>query len=719
MASYPESTGAEPAGQAAPSQSPPPHHLHEYDGLPSHIPATTVAHHGLQVLQAASAAQPAPDPAELAQQYAQSAAIQMGDPQFTQSLASPTVAPMSTTSMPATPASQKVTRLRRACDMCSQRKVKCDESGPPCKPCSDLQVECTFNRAMKRRGPPNKHAEAARAAKRPRNEVVSPAPQHAAETLVSIAAQDDSIGLDAESIAPWPILELLVDDFFTYIHPLIPFPHEPTFRAAFASRMDRSSGEFLALLASMIGALVASFPRSARSHLKAQHSTGLFPTAVSMINHCRSVALEARGARFMMKDQMDVDDAATSYFLGISAAHTLQYRLCKRFLTETITFCKELGSHRQRGTAAVETSIPGVAQTLHASATKPIDHVKDQIGKRIFWVMFAGVRSMTQLGVSINEIPLPGPTPQEPYPEQPLEVDDEFIFPDRIHPQPEGTISLITGFNRNIHIYITMNELVNVNMCYGINFFDWAAQKNILTNGLNNAKRSAEDLPPELQVRADNLEKLQNHTMGFDDAGLEYYPPTFPAPQPANDVRRVFAAEPMRRRHLQLEIQKANIHLSQLATRSYFVERYLNLRDAHQANSAPAEDAKTEVKDQRDDMMLDERELIVQNLVVVLASISQHNMEPNGGSLINKIRQVASTLLNKDVERKGQATAAKAEEYLHGFLSILVKLEKIGQAPRADLMTPQDEEEELRNWSSLKDYQQQFMSSGGYEGIGY
>lgn len=129
MASYPESTGGAepssgPATASAPtsSQSPPPqqhHQLHEYDGLPSHIPATTVAHHGLQVLQAASAAQPTPDPADLAQQYAQSAAMQMGDPQFTQSLASPTVAPM-----PATPASQKVTRLRRACDMCSQRKVK-------------------------------------------------------------------------------------------------------------------------------------------------------------------------------------------------------------------------------------------------------------------------------------------------------------------------------------------------------------------------------------------------------------------------------------------------------------------------------------------------------------------------------------------------------------------------------------------------------------------
>ncbi|KAI8959170.1 hypothetical protein F5Y11DRAFT_333895 [Daldinia sp. FL1419] len=720
MASYPEPSESAVEPGTVPQPTTPSHHhqqLQDYNGLPSPVPATTVAHHGLQVLQAASAAPPAPDPADLAQQYAQSATLQMDNASFSPPLVTPTApAPM-----PVTPASQKVTRLRRACDMCSQRKVKCDESGPPCKPCSDLQVECTFNREMKRRGPPNKHAELARAAKRARNEDVSPAPHHAAETLVSIATHNAPVGLDAEAIAPWPILELLVDDFFTYIHPLTPFPHQPSFRAALASRMDRSSGEFLALLASMVGVLVASFPRSARSHLKAQHSTGLFPSAITMIDHCRSIALEARGARFMMKEEMSPDDAATSYFLGLACAHTLQWRMCKRFLTETITFCRELATRRPRAISAIEASMPNSAITLNAlnaSSNKIIDHIKDQMGKRIFWVMVAGVRSMTQIGVSINEIPLPPPTSQEPYPEQPVEVDDEYIFSEQILPQPEDTISLITGFNRNIRIYMTMNELVGVDMCYGINFFDWTAQKNILSNGLASAKQSAEDLPPELQVKTDNLQQLQNHTMGFDDWDLEYYPPAFPTTQPANDLRRVLAEQPVRRRHLQFEIQKANIQLSQLATRSYFVERYLNLRNARRADPNFAEREKTEEKDDRDEMMEHERELIVQNLVTVLTSISQRNMEPNGCSLINKIRQVASTLLDIDAEGKGLAVA-KAQEYLAGFLDILMKLEKMGASPRAETMTSQDEEEELRNWSSLKEYQHRFMSSGGFLGDGY
>ncbi|KAI1302870.1 hypothetical protein F5Y03DRAFT_360225 [Xylaria venustula] len=673
---------------------------------------------------------------DLAQQYAQSAAMQMGEPQFSSSLAGSalTAPPVGAhASINASMhASQKVTRLRRACDMCSQRKVKCDESGPPCKPCSDLQVECTFRREMKRRGPPNKHAEAARAAKRHQLNSISPIQHHAITTTTHnpIAAVHDTIptatipptaptdgianGLtigDAEAIAPWHVLQLLIDDFFIYIHPLMPFPHEPTFRHAFENRADRTDREFLALLASMIGILVASFPRSARAHLKAQHSAELFPTAVAMIDHCRSIALDARGATYVTKHEMTVNDAATSYFLGLAAGYTLQWKMCMRFLSEAMSFCKELRAPGPRNLSGLVAYPPELAAAAADSlANRSIDHVKDQMGKRIFWAVAAGIRSISQLGVSINELPtLPPPTTQEPYPEEPLEVDDEYIFVDQILAQPEGSISLITGFNRNIRIYMTMNELIGVEMCYGINFFDWSAQKNIISNGLESAIVAVKDLSPHLQVF--RAASDQNNATELDQAGLQYYPPALPGSQPENDVRRVLS-EPSLRRQLQFEIQKANIHAAQLATRSYFVERYLNLRDAHPENAQA-------VKDIRDEMVAEERESIVQDLFAVLTSISQRNLEPNGQSTINKIRQVASTLVEGASERKGPV-AVKAEEYLNGFIEILVKLERSGTAAMVgiatDTMGPQDEEEEVRNWASLRDYQMQFVSSRGFLG---
>ena len=77
-------------------------------------------------------------------------------------------------------------------------------------------------------------------------EVSPSSPNNVAATLASLS----HAVLNAESICPISVLELLVDDFFTYIHPLAPFPHEPSFRAAFSSREDLKNPSFLALLAS-------------------------------------------------------------------------------------------------------------------------------------------------------------------------------------------------------------------------------------------------------------------------------------------------------------------------------------------------------------------------------------------------------------------------------------------------------------------------------------
>lgn len=594
--------------------------------------------------------------------------------------------------------------------------MQCDESGPPCKPCADLNVECTFQREMKRRGPPNKHAEAAKAAKRARMEggTASPGPQHAAQALVSIAEQETTTRMGAEDIAPWPVLLLLVDDFFTYIHPLIPFPHEPTFRQKLNARRDKTDRDFLALLSSMMGALVASFPRSVRSHLKASHSPGMFPTAVTMIDRCRTVALQARGYDFQAKEEMSVDDAATSYFLGLSSAYTFRIKACKRFMAEVMAFCRELGIHRQPDTTVLMTSASDLSVSLHEVTPKPIDHIKDQIGKRIFWVMLVGLRSLTQLGSSVNEIPLPPPNNQQPYPDLPLEVDDQYIYADQILPQPEGTTSLITGFNRNISTYLSMNELMGVDMCYGISFFEWKAQKTMLVNALQTAKAITNDMPPELHVDIGAAQAGPAFSLP-EESGMQYCPPAYPNLQPSNDVRILYARDPDCRRKLQYEIQKANIYASQLATRSYFVERYLNLRDAHRSQSGSEGADAGDAGDEVDGTMKEERELIIHHLLVVLTSITQRNMEPNGASLVNKIRQVASTLLHDAPERKGPL-ALKAEEYLGKFVDILMKLEKSGTVASNELgtMTPQDEDEELRHWANLRDYQLQFAENGGF-----
>ncbi|KAM0270895.1 hypothetical protein ACHAQH_009257 [Verticillium albo-atrum] len=637
----------------------------------------------------------------------------------------------------------KLTRLRRACDMCSQRKVKCDETAP-CRPCRDLNVECTFHRALKRRGPPNKHAEAARAAQRPRLEpgptpagptgngfaynngmALTPSPHNAAQTLVSIAEGPAATVHTAESIAPMPVLELLVDDFFTYIHPLAPFPHEPTFRDAFATRQDRTNPEFLSLLASMIAALVASFPRSARQHLKAQHSTHLFPRAIVMIEKCRDIALQTRGALWAIKSPKTLDDAATSYFLGLAAGYTLHVNAYRHFTAECLSLIRELGFHAPKNPG----ELPTFGTDHYSPNPLPFHNIKDQIGKRIFWCLLLGVRSFSQLGASHADLVIAPSTPNLPYPSLPENVDDRWIMANEIQYSENNNVTLLTGFRFGVEIYTTMNAIVSVELVYGMSTLPWPDQRAMLRDALVAAKNIIDRLPSELRLTSQVDQP--GFGGGFDDGHLQYMPPAYPNSQPANDIRNIIKSNTQRRRQLQYDIQKANILVSQLATRSYFVELYFNLRDVYLAdpNRAVIDESTIEGKAAKEaedveaerifELMTAERELIVQDLLHVLGSIPQRNMEPNGGSLINKVRQVASTLLNDAPERKGPV-AVKSEAALTRLIDILIKLEGTGPGHAGQghesSMTPQDEEEELRLWSSLRDYQLQFADQSGYAG---
>jgi hypothetical protein len=269
----------------------------------------------------------------------------------------------------------------------------------------------------------------------------------------------------------------------------------------------------------------------------------------------------------------------------------------------------------------------------------------------------------------------------------------------------------------------------------------------------------------------------------------QYYPPAHQVPAQSNDLRRLFATDPAFKRSIQLQIQKANIYTSQLATRSFFVERYFSLREAQPQKVATVEEAERAslaansaqhgsrendgktTAERVHEAMTAERELIVADLLAVLATLPQRSLEPNGAAITNKIRQVASTILTKG------AVSPAAEKHLSEFVELLMRLEHTGngfgsngngfggngngngsegtaQAERqgpSDLQRPSvdaahaaigsdgeaqqpsivdqtsiglqtgsvdDEDEELRAWADWRDHQRRFVEKGGYLGPG-
>lgn len=259
---------------------------------------------------------------------------------------------------------------------------------------------------------------------------------------------------------------------------------------------------------------------------------------------------------------------------------------------------------------------------------------------------------MQQLGATFGELLVPPPTPNEPYPPLPLEVDDEFIFLDHIQPQPEGVLSNLAGFNMGVKIYMTCTPLTTMEMAYGIDqIFDYQRQKRVLLQCLSAVKHTFDQLPNELML-------LPNSESGeFGRRDEAYYPPleTFPGArtngiegQAWNEV----AADERRKR--QYDIMKANIHASHLATRSYIVEKYWNLQDAHEQlkdKAGGSEEFKlvspgliasgldgmlpqSAAEELAESNVMNERESIVKDLLKALSCLQQINMEPNGGSFV-------------------------------------------------------------------------------------
>lgn len=532
------------------------------------------------------------------------------------------------------------------------------------------------------------------------------------------------VPLSAESICDIATVSVLIDDYFTYIHPLIPIPHEPTFRQQFDGRHDITDRSFLALLAAMIECLVTSFPRRVKQIFTTPQARATFPHASMLISRCHAVFTKARGEGFLDREELDLYDACGSYLVGLSFAYMFDLRRWRLYCSEAIIVLRTL--NYQKAEDPVDLGIHG-----------GVDYVEQQIGRRLFWLCFVGAMTMRQLGSSDSDVILPN-AHSDALPPMPEEVDDDYIRPDHIGAQPPNIVSKIVGFNYNIKIYRAFHHLIAIEMAVGSDtLFDWDRQRTAIRSALREVKAITNDVPVEL--RLEKREEFGEWPPRQSDVSQYAHPLNSRRNVASDQLGLLPANEPARtspysKQTVQFEVQKANIYGTQLATRSYLVERFWNLYEIHERLRAsmpspqaqfsdgklyshlsptvsflatglenrfqPPRSAPTPSEshgvDEGEQQMAVEREDIVRDMARLLKTINQVNMEPNGHSFVgcslnatneanskqcHKIRQVASTLLGQDrnlMSRMPTLDAIEVQEYLRGFIDILTKLERIG-----------------------------------------
>ena len=513
---------------------------------------------------------------------------------------------------------------------------------------------------------------------------------------------------------------LLVDDFFSYMHPLHPFPHEPSFRhALFTERRDARDPHFLALVASMIGMLVSCYPRCPLKRLKELHLKYLFRSSSEFITRCRDVALEARGFSVFSRRDVNIYDAVISYFLAQIATNTFNVSEGELYFGECFNMLRALGYQRFHAAEDQHGRVqsPGFAPFGQAPSTPQHTSLIDrEIALRLYWSLYQTVRAAFAFGFGsgIAEIQFNPSTPIRRHPPFPLEVDDDRIHADYVEPQPPNTPSTITALNHLCRMHIQYEPIKAFKLAWIVDeAYDIDRQNAIYRRCMGHADEHFNGNMPTAFRLAPNpgpthpsriWEQQPNQDILSPSVGSA---PHFPGTQSLDSL----LAETAPRRTIGLEIQKANVHMTFLATRTFYLEKFWNSNGMNES-----------VIGMTPEQVAQKRLNCAKQLLDLMNQVHPIFLEPNALGLCMQIRQIASTLYTASqttprqryandgtikTESGKEEEARVAGQYVQELLKISGGLEKRGRGgvdhrQLRDGEQEWDEEEELRAWADLR-----------------
>ncbi|KAF8339604.1 fungal-specific transcription factor domain-containing protein [Cantharellus anzutake] len=450
--------------------------------------------------------------------------------------------------------------------------------------------------------------------------------------------------LDHLPVSRERIMEIL-QLFFSYVYPLTPCIHKPTFMADIATHREETDPLFFALILSTVASTLVQVPRSYLPFFDR-------PTVRKLALYCSEASRLITVAGYDNPCSMQV---VIRYF-------DMVYHFCEG---------NDATSHACFGEAA------HIAVTLHMheeASYENLDPIEAEIRRRVFWLLFGADKSMAILlgrPICLRD--------EDCTVHFPKDVDDEYITFAGVQEQPRGTTAIVSGLNYITRIFALLGEiLVRIRVDKrapprGSLATDRLAEIRALHTRIINALAHAPG-PLKLKTRnaVDPAKGSGVHLPGTSTAdygGLGSRHATFV------EVRNFFHDPHASRENAgnAYLVMQANLYVTQQLVR-FVIEQYRDeLITMIRLQAGPNVDTSELMRGWH----MDDREAVASDLLNVLHSIPIQAIATNGPSLVHKVRFVASTLL--DAVRKVEtapASAARANAYLWDFLSILSEIER-------------------------------------------
>ena len=381
-------------------------------------------------------------------------------------------------------------------------------------------------------------------------------------------------------------------------------------------REDVRSNSFLALLSSMLGAFISTFPRQARTAIEISGISLETHNVNYRIDKCRYVCNVARGSDLASPNESRSQEAATSLYLALIHMNAQKWHTCQIYLSQCFSILGSIhmqdhDSNTQNSSASKTSHLTSkedeLAFALSVENRGRVDHIETQVGRRIFWRAFAHATTLEQLGVTPAACVVPLTTLKPLHPPLPDIVDDVDLENPHENDQQSAGLSVMAGFNAIVETYRVYNAATRRQRSWHARYEVWSneTEQRIWSDALDENRYAYANLPDQLRY---------THKIATDSA--------------INDCKKsTIRSEFQERRLLQYELQKHVLSVSLLSVRSSIVEKLLRCTHSAGFNLTMNGCAL--------DILVTEKQMLVHDLSCELRDLPTDMIEANADLLVS------------------------------------------------------------------------------------